>query len=185
MNPVRKAIQRVSTRVYTPTRALRGFTRVPQMPRLAIGALPVAGEADALPSHGFTHVVNCRKGLQNVVSQDLWIEREVMGADRVAHADMWDHGRPQDPALWAAAAAFGAQALRDDPAAQVLVHCQQGRRRSLFVAYAILRQLGFSEDDAATAVLDARPRGHLVPEYRAGVEEWLAGLSPGLARPLR
>jgi len=171
MNPVRRAIQRVSTRVYTPSRELRGFTRVPQMPRLAIGALPVAEEADRLPSHGFTHVVNCRKSLQNVVSQDLWIEREVLGADRVAHADMWDHGRPQDPALWAPAAVFGAQALRDDPDAQVLVHCQQGRRRSVFVAYAILRQLGFGEDDAATAVLDARPRGHLVPAYRAGVED--------------
>lgn len=185
MNPVRKAVQRVSTRVYRPSDRLRGFSRVPGFERLAIGALPVADEADRLPSHGFTHVVNCRKGLQNVLSQDLWIERQVFGADHVAHADMWDHGRPQDPALWVPAATFGARALRDDPEAQVLVHCQQGRRRSLFVAYAILRQHGFEPDEAARAVLEARPFGHLVPTYRAGVEEWLRSTGPQAPPALR
>lgn len=185
MNPVRRAVQRVSTKLYGPSEGLRGFTWVPRYPRLAIGSIPVGREAEDLPSKGVTHVVNCRKGLQNVISQDLWIEQQVLGADKVAHADMWDHGRPQQEESWVPAALFGAQALRDNPEARVLVHCQQGRRRSLFVAYAILRQMGFSEDDAAAAVLEARPRGHLVPAYRAGVEAWLSRSFPQQSSTLR
>lgn len=173
MNPLRLAVQRVSTRVYRPGAELRGFSWVPAFPRVAIGALPVGPEADALPSHGFTHVVNCRRSLQNVISQDLWIEQQVLGAGRVAHADMWDHGNPQDEDRWGPAVLFADQALRSDPDARVLVHCQQGRRRSLFVAYAVLRLQGFSADEAAGAVMAARPRGQLVPAYRDGVERWL------------
>ena len=46
----------------------------------------------------------------------------------------------------APAAEFGARALEEDPAAGVLVHCQQGRRRSAMVAYAILRLRGHDPD---------------------------------------
>ncbi len=173
MNPLRRAVQRVSTRIYRPGAALRGFSWVPAFPRLAIGALPVGPEADALPRHGFTHVVNCRRGLQNVISQDLWIEQQVLGADHVVHADMWDSGKPQDEDRWVPAVLFAHEALQADPQAKVLVHCQQGRRRSLFVAYAVMRLQGFSADKAAAAVMEARPLGHLVPTYRDGVERWL------------
>jgi protein-tyrosine phosphatase len=97
----------------------------------------------------------------------------VLGADRVALAPMWDHGRAQPPALWAPAARFAAAAL-EDPEARVLVHCQQGRRRSVLVAYAVLRLRGLKPDAAQELILASRGVAHLVPAYRESVEGWLA-----------
>lgn len=120
-----------------------------------------------------THVVNCRAREQHAISQDLWMERRVLGDERVATAPMWDHGRPQDPARWAKAVEFAAAAL-DDPAARVLIHCQQGRRRSAMVTYAVMRLRGVSEAEAARTILEGRPIARIVPAYRASVEGWLA-----------
>lgn len=142
--------------------------------RVAIGAMPVAGEVMRLPDHGITHVVVCRARPQTVFSQDLWAARQVLGQDRVAHAEMWDTGRDKPPEHWSDAALFAAEALQADPGARVLIHCQQGRRRSVMIAYATLRLLGHSESEAARGVLQARPMGRLVPAYRASVERWLA-----------
>ncbi len=97
----------------------------------------------------------------------------MFGPDHVAHAPMWDRGHPQPSRLWAPAARFAATALDDDPHAGVLVHCQQGRRRSAMVAYAVLRLRGHEPADAARLVLDSRAPATLVPAYRASVEEWL------------
>ena len=133
-----------------------------------------------LPELGVTHVVNCRAQLQTRVSHDLWAERRVFGADRVAHAPMWDRGRPQPPRLWAPAARFAAKALDDDPDAAVLVHCQQGRRRSAMVAYAVLRLRGHDASDAARLVLESRAPASLVPAYRASVEDWLRDIDDPL-----
>ncbi|MGD9696681.1 MAG: hypothetical protein AB7V42_13610 [Thermoleophilia bacterium] len=132
-----------------------------------------------LPEAGVTHVVNCRAALQTRISQDLWAERRVLGADHVAHAPMWDHGRRQPPALWAPAARFGAAAL-DDPAAGLLVHCQQGRRRSAMVTYAILRLRGHDPDEARRLVLNSRAPAVLVPAYVESVEDWLAAMDDPL-----
>jgi hypothetical protein len=152
---------------------LNGLSFVPGE-RVAIGAMPVAGEILRLPDHGITHVVVCRARPQTIFSQDVWAARKVLGPDRVAHAGMWDTGRPKEPEVWSDAALFAAEALQANPDARVLIHCQQGRRRSVMVAYATLRLLGHSEADAARGVLDARPMGRLVPAYRASVERWLA-----------
>lgn len=140
---------------------------------MAIGSLPVGDAVSRLPTLGITHVVNCRAEFQTRLSNDLWAERQVLGADRVAHAPMWDRGRPQPPRLWAPAARFAAKALDEDPDAGVLVHCQQGRRRSAMVAYAVLRLRGHEPADAARLVLDSRAPATLVPAYRASVEDWL------------
>ncbi len=123
---------------------------------------------------GITHAVNCRAPLQTAISQDVWALRAVLGADRVAQAPMWDHGRAQPPALWAPAARFAAAAL-DDPDARVRVHCQQGRRRSVLVAYAVLRLRGMAADEAAELIRVNRAVAHLVPAYRDSVERWLEG----------
>ena len=139
-----------------------------------MGALPSARAVRGLPGLGVTHVVNCHARLQTVISQDLWVEREVFGADRVVHAPMWDHGRPQPPRLWAPAAEFAAEALESDPKAGVLIHCQQGRRRSVLVAYAVLRLRGREPAEASRAILESRAPATLVPAYRRSVEEWLA-----------
>ena len=84
---------------------------------------------------------------------------------------MWDHGRHQPPRLWAPGARFAAGALDEDPDAGVLIHCQQGRRRSAMVAYAVLRLRGHDPAEAARLVLVARarpPRAGL-PGQRRGV----------------
>lgn len=169
----RAAAHRHSTRVYGPRRGLEGFSWL-EGERLAIGSLPVGDAVARLPELGVTHVVNCRAQLQTRISQDLWAERRVFGPDRVAHAPMWDHGRPQPSRLWAPAARFAAAALEDDPSAGVLIHCQQGRRRSAMVAYAVLRLRGHDPADAARLVLENRAPATLVPAYKASVEEWLA-----------
>jgi protein-tyrosine phosphatase len=153
-------------------RGMEGFSWI-EGERLAIGSVPVADAISRLPALGVTHVVNCRAALQTRISQDLWAERQVFGADRVMHAPMWDHGRAQPERLWVPAVEFAARALDEDPAAGVLVHCQQGRRRSAMVAYAVLRVRGHDPADAARLVLDSRLPARIVPAYRASVEEWL------------
>lgn len=135
--------------------------------------MPVGGAVSRLPELGVTHVVNCRAQLQTRISQDLWAERRVFGADRVVHAPMWDHGRPQAPALWAPAARFAAGVLDEEPTSGVLIHCQQGRRRSAMVTYAVLRLRGHDADDAERMILEGRAPASIVPAYRESVERWL------------
>ena len=163
---------RLSTRLYGPSRNTKWLTWLGDE-RIAVGNLPTAASVVRLAEEGVTHVVNCRARLQTVVSGDLAVERALFGRDRVVHAAMWDDGRPKPPSLWAHAARFGAEAL-EDPDARVLIHCQAGRRRSVMVAYAVLRLRGHGEEDAERLILDHRTEAHLVPEYRASVERWIA-----------
>jgi hypothetical protein len=175
----RAAYNRASTRLYGPMRGNEGFSWI-DGERVAIGSIPVGDAVHRLPSLGVTHIVNCRAPLQTRISQDLWAEREVFGEDRVMHAPMWDHGRAQPARLWAPAARFAAGALDEDPDAGVLIHCQQGRRRSAMVAYAVLRLRALDPAEAARLVLSSRTPARLVPAYRASVEEWLASLDEPL-----
>ena len=86
---------------------------------------------------------------------------------------MWDHGRHQPPEKWAEAAETAAGWLDADPYARVLIHCQRGRRRSMMVAYAVLRLRGRSPEVAAKDLLMHRHEGRIVPSYRKAVEDWL------------
>ena len=142
--------------------------------RIAISGLPPRGSVPGLAGQGVTHVVNCRARPQVRLSGELTAERAAFGSGRVAHAPMWDLGHRQRPVLWAAAVAFAARALADDPQARVLIHCHWGRRRSAMIAYAVLRIRGRSTDEAAALVLHYRPQAHLVPNYVRSVERWLA-----------
>jgi atypical dual specificity phosphatase len=169
---LRQRVHGFSTRVHGPSPATTWLSWLGDE-RLAIGNLPTGETLPRLTGQGVTHVVNCRARLQTVVSQDLAAERALLGPGRVAHAPMWDSGLPQPPRLWSAAAVFAARAL-DDPRARVLVHCQQGRRRSVFVAYAILRLRGHSESGAAALISRHRREAELVAAYTGGVERWLA-----------
>lgn len=161
-----------STRLYGPMRANRGFSWLGDE-RIAVGSLPTAASIVTYAAEGITHAVNCRAPLQTAVSQDLWALRAVLGFEQVVAAPMWDSGRPQPPRLWAPAARFAADAL-EDPDARVLIHCQQGRRRSVLVAYAVLRLRGRSPEDAALLIAESRAVARLVPAYRESVERWLA-----------
>jgi predicted protein tyrosine phosphatase len=162
-----------STRLYGPSRRVAPLSWIGEE-RLAVGCLPTAAILRALPGHKVPHIVNCRSLLQTRLSGDLAVERELFGVTNVAHAPMWDLGRPQPPALWAAGALFAAQALTRNPQARVLVHCHQGRRRSAMVAYAVLRLRGHDSDHAATLITRHRVEAVLVPAYVDSVEQWLA-----------
>jgi protein-tyrosine phosphatase len=144
--------------------------------RIAIGGRPAAGTVALLPGLGVTHVVNCRARAQVTWSRDLAAERAVFGADRVAHAPMWDLGRPQQPRLWAHAARFAARTLDEDPKARILIHCHRGRHRSAMLAYAVLRLRGRTDTEAAALVLTHRPGAELMTAYVRSVEQWLTAL---------
>ncbi len=169
----RAARFRLADRVYGPGTKTRPWTWIGDS-RIAVGSLPTPRSLPVLrDQEGVTDVVNCRANAQVAFSGDREMEQVVFGADHVAHAPMWDHGRPQDPTAWAEAAEFAARAL-DDPNARVLIHCQRGRRRSVLVAYAALRLRGYSEAEASRLLLLHRREAHLVPAYRRSVEDWLA-----------
>src|SRR5258708_2497503 len=115
---------------------------------------------------------------QPLIPQDLAAERELFSRSRVAHAPMWDHGWAQSPRRWSAAVHFAVHAIDQDPESRVFVHCQQGRRRSVLVAYAVLRVLGRSAPEAASLISTHRAEAQLVPAYQTSVEEWLAAGAP-------
>ena len=142
--------------------------------RIAISGVPSARTVARLAEQGVTHVVNCRPRAQVPWSGDLAAERAAFGPGRVAHAPMQDHGLRQRPAVWAAAARFAARVLDDQPRAGVLIHCTAGRRRSVMLAYAVLRLRGHDRTRAAALVLSYRTGAVLVPAYVRSVERWLA-----------
>ena len=145
--------------------------------RIAISGVPPARTVARLAEQGVTHVVNCRPRAQVRWSGDLAAERAAFGPGRVAHAPMQDHGLPQRPAVWAAAACFAARVLDDQPQAGVLIHCTAGRRRSAMLAYAVLRLRGHDRARAAALVLSYRTEAMLVPAYVRSVERWLATMA--------
>lgn len=173
----REALRRVTGAVYRPPSTTRGFTWIGEE-RLAIGSLPIGDDLQQVAEEGVTDVVNCRHTYQTIVSQDLWAERTLFGAEHVVLAPMWDNGRPKRPRDFAHAVRFGAERLEQDPDARLLVHCQQGRRRSALVAYGVLRMRGHSPEDAARLILSYRPVTRIVPAYRASVEGWLDAGAP-------
>jgi protein-tyrosine phosphatase len=141
---------------------------------IAISGVPSARTVACLAEQGVTHVVNCRPRVQVRRFGDLAAERAALGAGRVVHAPMQDHGLRQRPAVWAAAACFAARVLADQPQAGVLIHCTAGRRRSAMLAYAVLRLRGHDRTQAAALVLSYRTEAQLVPAYVRSVERWLA-----------
>ena len=146
--------------------------------RIAVSGVPSARMVARLAEQGVTHVVNCRPRAQVRWWGDLAAEQAAFGAERVAHAPMQDHGFRQRPAAWAAAACFAARVLAEQPQAGVLIHCTAGRRRSVMLAYAVLRLRGHDPAGAAALVLRHRPGAMLVPAYVRSVERWLATAAP-------
>jgi protein-tyrosine phosphatase len=142
--------------------------------RIAISGVPPPQAVRHLAELGVTHVVNCRPQVQVWWYGDLAAERAAFGPGRVAHAPMADHGQAQRPAAWAPAACFAVRVLTDQPEAGVLIHCSAGRRRSVMVAYAVLRLRGHDPAQAAALVLRYRAQAQLVPAYVRSVERWLA-----------
>jgi protein-tyrosine phosphatase len=164
----------LSTRLYGPDPDIDPFSWIGDE-RLAIGNMPTGVTLPDLIAHGITHVVNARATVQTWFSRDLAAEREIFGRDRVAVAPMYDFGWKQPPRRWARAAQFGAAAL-DDPDARLFIHCHQGRRRSVLVAYAVLRLRGHAPAEAKTLITEHRSAAMIVEAYTDSVERWLATL---------
>jgi protein-tyrosine phosphatase len=141
--------------------------------RIAVGQIPTALALPALVGDGVTHVVNCRARAQTWFAQDLAVERAIFGRSNVMAAPMWDDGRPQPPGRWSAAAVFAADALDSNSDAKVLIHCHQGRRRSVLLAYAVLRLRGHDPDGAVRLIVEHRLEAVVVPAYQESVEQWL------------
>jgi protein-tyrosine phosphatase len=173
MTGIRERFFALSTRLYGPDPQISHLTWLGDE-RIAIGKLPTAATMRDLPSAGVTDIVNCRTLEQTWISQDLAIERAVFGPTHVVHAPMWDIGRWQKPRLWSTAALFAAKTLDANPGAGVLMHCQQGRRRSTMMAYAVMRLRGRTVDEATKIITDHRREAVLVPIYAESVEAWIA-----------
>jgi hypothetical protein len=174
---------RYSTQVYRPDRRAAPLSWVGDE-RIAVGNLPTAAVLSLLPGEGVTHVVNCRTRAQTWLSQDLAVERTLFGPARVVHVPMWDLGLSQRPRLWSAAAVFATGVLDTDPDARVLVHCHQGRRRSIMLTYAVLRLRGHAPHEATALIAAHRVEARFVDAYTSSVEAWLAaGAAP--VGPLR
>lgn len=169
----RQAYYRLSTRLYRPNRHAARLSWIGDE-RIAVGNLPMAVDLLALPAQGITHVVNCRSRAQTWVSQDLAVERALFGRDHVVHVPLLDFGQAQHPRLWSAAARWAAAVLDEDPDARVLVHCHQGRRRSIMLTYAILRLRGRGVEEATEVISRHRAEAVLVTAYTRSVESWLA-----------
>ncbi|HEY3009751.1 MAG TPA: hypothetical protein VGJ63_17030 [Micromonosporaceae bacterium] len=174
MSTLRQRYHDYSTRLYGPSPHTVWPSWIGNQ-RIAIGSVPTAVTLSRLTEQGITHVVNCRAKAQTWISQDLAVERATFGRSRVVHAPMWDFGQPQPPRLWSAAAQFAARALDDDPDAAVLIHCHQGRRRSVMLAYAVLRLRGHTAEHASALISQHRAGAELVAAYTASVERWLTG----------
>jgi protein-tyrosine phosphatase len=170
-------------RVYRPDRLVTPLSWIGEE-RLAVGNLPLATALAGLPALGVTHVLNCRSRAQIWVSRDLAVERALFGPGRVVHVPLLDFGQHQRPRLWSAAAHFAAGVLDSDPDARLLIHCHQGRRRSVMLAYAVLRLRGHSAAEAADLITGHRAEAVLVDAYARSVEAWLAagGLPLGTIR---
>jgi protein-tyrosine phosphatase len=174
----RARVHLASSQWYGPRAGNAGLSWIGRE-RIAIGSVPTAESALELAGQGVTHIVNCRTRAQVLVSQDLAVERMIFGTECVRHAPMRDLGHDQHPRLWAPAAHFAADTLDREPEARVLIHCQQGRRRSAMLAYAVLRLRGHDAETAATLILRHRIQAELVPAYVQSVERWLASAPPG------
>ena len=146
--------------------------------RVAVGSVPTGATIGRLAAEGITHVVNCRSGVETLLSQDLAVERALFGRAHVVHAPMWDTGWRQHPRRWSAAAHFVARVLDEDADARVLIHCRAGIHRSVLVAYAALRLRQHSADDAAGLILRHRVEAELLPAYRESVDRWIGQGGP-------
>jgi hypothetical protein len=93
MNAWRQRYHHYGTRLYGPSPRTAWLSWIAEE-RIAIGNLPTGKTLPKLPDEGVTHIVNCRSTAQTLLSQDLAVERALLGPSRVVHAPLWDSGRP-------------------------------------------------------------------------------------------
>lgn len=146
------------------------------LPRMAVGSAPQnAADVTRLRALGVTHVLDLRE-LHDVrgagVTEDTTAAPQKYAGTGITYhrTPMRDDGRRQSVASYVDAVTFVKNAFAQ-PGTRVLIHCAAGMYRSPSVAYAVLRAMGYSPDDAWRAVIAGRSvaKRQYVPGAEAAV----------------
>lgn len=125
--------------------------------RVAIGgAINTLYDARKIAADGITRVLNLR------TSQDEVEFVQKVGMEYVSNPTSDDSkGDPDEvskPPTWFATSYGIIISALEQPGGRILIHCQEGLNRAPSTAYFWLRALGWSKDDAAKCVAEARPK---------------------------
>lgn len=146
--------------------------------RIALGSA-IRGEEDLdkLADAGITHIIDLWELWNDADFGDkrftvLWVPQEDDHAPRV-HVPK--------------AIAFAFEALAQ-PKAKIYIHCHAGHSRAPGMAYALLRAMGITRDEAKNMVLKRHPGGPhgksvMTPMYVQNADEYLWGTDPGQPQP--
>ncbi|GAC1474038.1 MAG: hypothetical protein NVSMB9_23700 [Isosphaeraceae bacterium] len=140
----------------------------PIAPGLFVGRRPYDGDRAALAAAGVTAVLNlCAEspGLVRLIGG----ENESLAALSIPVLD----GAAPSPRQFRAALDWVTQ--RHAQGHSILIHCAQGRGRSVTVAAAALCELGFAtgSDESIKRITLARPRARISRNQRNALEHWL------------
>jgi predicted protein tyrosine phosphatase len=126
-------------------------------PRIATGgAIWTISDVAALKRAGVTHVATMAIELEHQTKRAL----RGTGIKFLLNGVL-DDGEWKDTAFFKVTIDFALDALRD-PDAKVVVTCAAGINRGPSGAYAVLRALGYSADDAFDAIVTARPEAQVL-----------------------
>ena len=134
-------------------------------PRLAIGSVPDASWLPAMRRAGITDVLDLR-GEPTAHERPMPEVYDSTGI-RYFYLPMLDRGGPQPPSAYQKGVAL-IRAVLAQPGRKILVHCAAGVSRSPSMAYAYLRSLGQSPQEAWNMVTRARPQAD--DQYVASAE---------------
>ena len=134
--------------------------------RLAVGgSIRTAEDMREIARAGITHVVNMQIEFDNRSLSDgtgvriLW-----NGCD--------DDYLPKPPELFWAGVLFTLEAI-EQPEAKVLFHCAAGVHRSPLMVLAVLRVLGYGQQEAIGMIVRARAAADFPPPYLESVEDFV------------
>jgi hypothetical protein len=134
--------------------------------RVAVGSgVCTRDDVRSLLAVGITHVVDCRVKTEAAA---LYAGTGI----RWVHCPAKDDGEPKPVAWFHPGVTFALDAIRGDPRAKALVHCDAGINRGPSMAYAILRAMGIKAGDAERKIRRARPRVRL--PYLRCAERYIA-----------
>lgn len=141
---------------------LRWIGEVPTVdfviPQIAIGG---RARAWRLRRAGITHIINLRMNPDKIGITEL-------------HNPTRDDRAEKGPEYWAKSVDWATMVLTD-PDTNLYVHCSAGKHRSSGTVYSILRELGYSPEEAWSKIQDARPK--VRPVYVPQIERYRSLIS--------
>ena len=121
--------------------------------RIFVGSAGAAYHLENLRDAGITHIASLCSSVKHAFPEEFIYMPRVELND-----DSSEESLVQFTTVHQTSVSFILDALESDPGHRVLVHCMQGKSRSVSICVAFLRyQLGMSYDDALSAVRVARP----------------------------